>query len=126
MMRDIKLLSILPGMNLVKFAKNGSSVTTGAVKLSRAYTGRKIIAFPKDHPFYSYDDWFNFHKKNNSGIPEEIKNLSITYDSQDPETLTNVFKKYKNKIACVITEPENLKPLKKECIIAQIQFLEVL
>ena len=112
-----KLLSILPGMNLVKFAKNGSSVTTGAVKLSRAYTGRKIIAFPKDHPFYSYDDWFISHKKNNSGIPEEIKNLSITYDSQDPETLANVFKKYKNKIACVITEPENLKPLKKECII---------
>ena len=104
-------------MDLIKFAKNGSSVTSAAVKLSRAYTEKKIIAFPKDHPFYSYDDWFISSKENNSGIPKDIAELSVTFDSTDPDTLKYLFKKYKNKIACVITEPENLKPVDSECIL---------
>lgn len=112
-----EFLSILPNMDLIKFAKNGSSVTSAAVKLSRAYTGRNIVAFPKDHPFYSYDDWFISSKKNNSGIPKEIKELFVTFNSNDPETLKYIFKKNKNKIACVITEPENLKPISRECIL---------
>lgn len=112
-----EFLSILPNMDLVKFAKNGSSVTSAAVKLSRAYTSKNIIAFPEDHPFYSYDDWFISTKKNNSGIPKEIKKFSVTFNSRDPESLKYIFKKYNNKIACVITEPENLKPIKSECIL---------
>jgi len=112
-----EFLSILPNMDLIKFAKNGSSVTSAAVKLSRAFTGKNIVAFPKDHPFYSYDDWFISSKEINSGIPKEIKKLSVTFDSNDPETLKYIFKKYKNKIACVITEPENLKPISSKYIL---------
>ena len=112
-----EFLSILPNMDLIKFTKNGSSATTAAVKLSRAYTGKNIIAFPNDHPFYSYDDWFICTKEINSGIPRDIKRLSVTYDSRDPDSLNDLFKKYKNKIACVITEPENLKPISKEFIL---------
>ena len=37
------LLDIWPNVDMVKFAKNGSDVTTAAIKLSRAYTGRKYI-----------------------------------------------------------------------------------
>ena len=112
-----EFLSILPRMDLVKFAKNGSSVTTAAVKLSRAYTGKNIVAFPKDHPFYSYDDWFISSKETNSGIPKDIKKMSVLYDSQNPDSLKRIFNQYKNKIACVITEPENLKPLSNEYIL---------
>src|SRR5436189_4788049 len=53
-----RFLALIPGHDMIKFAKNGSVVTTAAVKLARAYTGRKIIARPAEHPFYSYDDWF--------------------------------------------------------------------
>ena len=53
-----KFLSIVPQHDMIKFAKNGSIVTTAAVKLARAFTGRKLVAFPGDHPFYSYDYWF--------------------------------------------------------------------
>lgn len=104
-------------MDLIKFAKNGSSVTTAAVKLSRSYTGKDIVAFPKDHPFYSFDDWFICAKEINSGIPRDIKKFSVTYDSRDPDSLNNIFKKYKNKIACVITEAENLIPISKDYIL---------
>ena len=52
------LIDLIPSAEMVKFAKNGSTVTTAAVKLARAYTGRDKVAFCIDHPFFSYDDWF--------------------------------------------------------------------
>ena len=36
-----QLLSLLTAADMVKFAKNGSDVTTAAVKLARAFTGRR-------------------------------------------------------------------------------------
>ncbi len=38
------LLACIEGADMVKFAKNGSDVTTAAVKLARAYTGRDLVA----------------------------------------------------------------------------------
>ena len=51
-------LSLIPKHGMIKFTKNGSTATSAAVKLARAKTGRKLIAFPSDHPLFSYDDWF--------------------------------------------------------------------
>ncbi len=45
-------LSQVPGADMVKFAKNGSTVTTAAIKLARACTGRKYLAFCSDHGFF--------------------------------------------------------------------------
>lgn len=101
-----EFLSLIPGHDMVKFAKNGSTVTTAAVKLARAYTGRKLVAFPGDHPFYSYDDWFIGKTECNKGVPEEISNLSVTFKSCDINSLRELFRKYPGQIAAVITEPE--------------------
>lgn len=101
-----KFLSLVPQHNMIKFAKNGSIVTTAAVKLARAFTGRKLVAFPSDHPFYSYDDWFIGKTGCDYGVPEEISNLSVTFKSNDLNSLKDLFDKYPNQIACVITEPE--------------------
>lgn len=101
-----KFLELLPGHDMIKFAKNGSTVTTAAVKLARAYTGRKLVARPIDHPFYSYDDWFIGSTDVKSGIPEDIYNLTITFKADDPKSLEELFQKYPHQIACVISEPE--------------------
>ena len=101
-----EFLSLIPCHDMVKFAKNGSTVTTAAVKLARAYTGRKLVAFPGDHPFYSYDDWFIGKTECNKGVPEEISNLSVTFKSCDINSLRELFRKYPGQIAAVITEPE--------------------
>ena len=37
--------SLVTGAEMVKFCKDGSDATSGAVKLARAYTGRDLIAF---------------------------------------------------------------------------------
>lgn len=100
-----KFLSLVPHHDMIKFAKNGSIVTTAAVKLARAFTGRKLVAFPHDHPFYSYDDWFIGKTACNLGVPEEISQLSVTFKSNDLSSLRELFEKYPDQIACVITEP---------------------
>jgi glutamate-1-semialdehyde aminotransferase len=99
-------MSLLPQHDMVKFAKNGSTVTSAAVKLARAKTGRKLIAFPGNHPFYSYDDWFIGKTPCNKGVPEEFSNLSVTFNACDINSLIELFNKYPGQIACVITEPE--------------------
>lgn len=101
-----RFLSLVPNHDMTKFAKNGSTVTTAAVKLARAKTGRKLVAFPGNHPFYSYDDWFIGTTECNRGIPEEFANLSVTFTGCDIESLEALFAQYPGQIACVITEPE--------------------
>lgn len=101
-----KFLSIVPQHDMIKFAKNGSTVTTAAVKLARAYTGRDLVAFPYDHPFYSYDDWFIGTTPCNKGVPEAIRKLAVTYKADDLSSLSDLFDKYPGQIACVISEPE--------------------
>ena len=90
---------------MVKFAKNGSTVTTAALKLARAYTGRKYVAYCSDHGFFSYDDWYIGKKANNSGVPQEISDLSLTFKYNDIQSLKALFDQYPNQIAGVILEP---------------------
>lgn len=101
-----EFLSLVPQHDMIKFAKNGSIVTTAAVKLARAFTGRKLVAFPGEHPFYSYDDWFIGKTACNLGVPEEISALTVTFKYGDLDSLQELFTDYPDQIACIITEPE--------------------
>jgi glutamate-1-semialdehyde 2,1-aminomutase len=101
-----KFLSLVPQHDMIKFGKNGSLVITAAVKLARAYNGRKLVAFPGDHPFYSYDDWFIGKTACDKGIPDEYKSLTVTYKSNDLSTLEKLFQDHPGQISCVISEPE--------------------
>ena len=67
---------MLKNADMVKFAKNGSDVTTAAVKLARAYTARDKVAICSDHPFFSVDDWFIGSTETNAGIPRAIQDLT--------------------------------------------------
>lgn len=101
-----KFLSLVPQHDMIKFGKNGSLIITAAIKLARAFNGRKFVAFPGDHPFYSYDDWFIGKTPSNAGIPSENVSLSLTYQSGDLSTLEKLFEEYPNQISCVVSEPE--------------------
>jgi glutamate-1-semialdehyde 2,1-aminomutase len=60
---------MMPFAEMVKFCKDGSDATSGAVKLARAYTGRDLVAVCGNHPFFSVDDWFI----GSSGMPGGIR-----------------------------------------------------
>lgn len=119
-----KFLDLVPGHDMIKFSKNGSIVTTAAVKLARAHTGRKLVAFPGDHPFYSYDDWFIGKTACNKGVPDEISELSVTFKGCSIQSLKELFEKYPDQIACVITEPEKNQCANCTCENSNEEFLK--
>jgi glutamate-1-semialdehyde 2,1-aminomutase len=100
-----QLLSVLPNADMVKFAKNGSDVTTAAVKLARAYTGRDLVAICSDHPFFSVDDWFIGKTEMNAGIPRAIQDLTVSFRFNNIESVRELFAKYPGQIACFMLEP---------------------
>ncbi|MCB0390349.1 MAG: glutamate-1-semialdehyde 2,1-aminomutase [Bdellovibrionales bacterium] len=109
-----KFVELIPGHDMVKFSKNGSTATTAAVKLARAYTNREKVAFPGDHPFYSYDDWFIRKTNCNKGTISAFDEISLTYDSTDLNSLERLFTDHPNEIACVISEPEKAQGIPKD------------
>ena len=46
------IVKLIKSAEMVKFAKNGSTAVTAAIKLARAYTGNEKILICKDHPFF--------------------------------------------------------------------------
>lgn len=99
------LCSLFPWVDMVKFAKNGSTVTTAAVKLARAYTGKKYVARCREHSFFSYDDWFIGNTVMNAGVPQEIQDLTLQFSFNDIDSVRNLFEQYKGEIAALIMEP---------------------
>ncbi len=105
------LVELIPWVDMVKFAKNGSTVTSAATKLARAYTGKKYIVRCAEHSFFSYDDWFIGDTVMNAGIPNEICNLTLRFNYNDIKSVRDVFEKYKGQIACIIMEPvDDMEP----------------
>ncbi|MFA6075358.1 MAG: glutamate-1-semialdehyde 2,1-aminomutase [Negativicutes bacterium] len=100
-----KLVNLIPSAEMVKFAKNGSDVTTAAVKLARAYTGKDIILRCSDHPFFSVNDWFIGDTPCNSGVPEVVQQLTKNFRYNDIESLRSVLEENSGRVACVILEP---------------------
>lgn len=100
-----EMVDLIDGMDMVKFGKNGSTVTTAAVKLARAFTNRKYVARCAQHPFFSYDDWFIGDTAMDSGIPPEYKSLTLQFNFNDLNSAERLFNDYKDQIACVILEP---------------------
>ena len=87
--------------------KNGSTAVTAAVKLARAYTGKKIILRCAEHSFFSFDDWFIGSTKVPRGVTNETKKLTKQFHYNDIESLKKQIHKYKNKVACVVLEPSS-------------------
>ena len=98
------MCDLIPSVEMVKFAKNGSTVTTAALKIARAYTGRKYIVRCLDHPFFSYDDWFIGDTPLKRGIPEEHTVLTLHFKYNDIDSLKQLFDQYPGQIAGVIME----------------------
>ena len=107
------LLAMVPGAGMCKFAKDGSSITTAAIKLARAHTGRDRVALCADQPFFSVHDWFIGTTAIDAGIPQAVKDLTSTFRYNDIESLRAVFQAHPGEVAAVILEaakydePEN-------------------
>lgn len=100
-----ELLGMIDGAEMVKFCKDGSSATTAALKLARAHTRRDKVAFCIDHPFFATNDWFIGSTPFDAGIPQAIKDLSLTFRYNDIDSVRALFENHPGEIASLIMEP---------------------
>lgn len=98
--------------DMVKFAKNGSTVTTAAVKLARAYTGRNRVAIAREHNFFSFDDWFIVTTPCNRGIPDQMRSTTAAFSYNNFESVESLLANNNHDIACLIMEPVKFEPPK--------------
>lgn len=98
------LVDVVPSAQMVKFAKNGSDVTTAAVRLARAYTGHDMIIRCLDQPFFSVDDWFIGDTAMDAGIPQSSKDLTRNFPFNDAAALERLLDAHSGQVACIILE----------------------
>lgn len=101
-----QFLSLIDNAEMVKFSKDGSDATSGAVKLARAYTGRDLVAICADHPFFSVDDWFIGSTAIYGGIPDSVRELTVKFRYNDIDSVKALIAQHPGQIACFILEPE--------------------
>lgn len=97
-----RLIDIVPCAEMVRFVKNGSDATTAAIRLSRAFTGRDLVALCGYHGMH---DWSIGATENNRGIPEDVSNLTKKFEYNDIDSIKRLFDEYPNQIAAIILEP---------------------
>lgn len=90
---------IIPNAEQVRYSKTGADVTSAAVRVSRAFTGRKKVLCCGYHGWH---DWYISVTDRNKGIPEEIKDMTYTFNYNDIDTVTESLDE---DTACVILEP---------------------
>jgi len=120
------LCEIIPCAEMVRFGKNGSDVTTAAVRLARAVTGRDVVL---QCGYHGWHDWCMAHKWRNKGIPEDVKNLTIPFEYNDLHQLLKEITRYSGSVACLIMEPVTFEPpgtgYTEQEVFGYFNFLEV-
>ena len=96
------LVETIPCAEMVRFGKNGSDATAGAVRVARGYTGKDMIACCGYH---GWQDWYIGTTTRNKGVPSGVKNLTVNFDYNNISSLERIFSEYPGQVAAVIMEP---------------------
>ena len=99
------MVDLIPWAEMVKFGKNGSDVTSAAIRLARAGTGRPYVAKCRQHPFFSVHDWFIAATAMRSGTAPGIGELTLDFDYNDLASVDRMFASHPGQVAGVILEP---------------------
>jgi glutamate-1-semialdehyde aminotransferase len=107
---------VIPNAEAVRFSKTGAEVTSAAVRLARAYTGRdKVLCCG----YHGWHDWYIGVTARNRGVPQVIKDLVHTFNYND---IDSVLAGLDDDTACVILEPLVFDPPEDD-FLAELQQL---
>jgi len=99
-----RLCRIIPCAEMVRFGKNGSDATAGAVRVARAYTTRDHVAVCGYH---GWQDWYIGTTSRSAGVPKAVRELAHAFPYNDPDALEGLLSSRKDQFAAVIMEPVN-------------------
>ena len=68
-----RLVDLIPCAEMVRFGKNGYDVTSGAVRIARAVTGRDRIIY---NAYHGLADWSMGYPPKNGGVPQCMRDRS--------------------------------------------------
>ncbi len=93
------LAEVVPNAEMVRFSKTGCDVTSAAVRLARAFTGRtKVLCCG----YHGWHDWYIGVTDRNLGIPAAVADLTYTFNYND---IASLAESIDADTACVIMEP---------------------
>jgi len=98
-----KINSIIPGAEMVRFAKTGSDAGTAAIRAARAITKRNNIAYWGGGGVWH--DWFTVITSKNEGIPKILRKMIRKFEYNDIESLKVLFEDWHGEVAAVYMEP---------------------
>jgi glutamate-1-semialdehyde 2,1-aminomutase/spore coat polysaccharide biosynthesis protein SpsF len=101
-----RLTRLIPCAEMVRFGKNGSDATSGAVRAARAFTRRDRIACCGYH---GWQDWYIGSTTRNAGVPASVRELTHPFRYNDLASLEEILKTHPNEFAAVIMEPINFE-----------------
>jgi len=133
-----KVVEAVPGVDLVRFSNSGSEVVGTAIRLARAYTGRRLVIRFEGH-YHGWQDtvyWSNHVDPEQAGpasrprpvpsgpgVPAELAGTIIVLSWNDPESFAAVMAERGDEVAAVITEPAMFNT---GCILPAPGYLELL
>lgn len=92
-----------PGLDMVRFGKNGCDVTGAAVRIARAATGRETIVY---NGYHGHHDWSMSRPPKNGGVPDFWKPISIPQHASHQWDLTITEGHFReHDVAAFVAEP---------------------
>jgi glutamate-1-semialdehyde 2,1-aminomutase len=99
------ICELVPCAEMVRFGKNGSDATAGAMRLARAFTGRDRVAVCGYH---GWQDWYIGSTARHRGVPRAVRELTHTFTYNSLDSLKSVLEAHRDEFAAVILEPMNV------------------
>jgi glutamate-1-semialdehyde 2,1-aminomutase/spore coat polysaccharide biosynthesis protein SpsF len=99
-----RLIEMVPCAERVRFGKNGSDATSGAIRVARAFTGRDHVICCGYH---GWQDWYIGGTARNKGVPQATCDLVHPVAYNDLAGLERLLLQHREKTAAVIMEPMN-------------------
>ncbi len=100
-----KIVEMAPCAEMVRFGKNGSDATAGAIRLARAFTQRDHVLVCGYH---GWQDWYIGSTTRDLGVPKAVSELTHKFTYNDLASLEKKLIQLKGKVAAVILEPVNV------------------
>jgi len=107
------VVKAFPSIEKLRFVSSGTEATMSAIRLARAFTGRKyVIKF--EGCYHGHSDGLlvkagsgvaTFGIPGSAGVPEQIAQLTLALPFNDVAAVEAAFAAHKNQIAGVIVEP---------------------
>lgn len=99
------ICEMVPCAEMVRFGKNGSDATSGAIRLARAYTERERVAVCGYH---GWQDWYIGSTARHRGVPQAVRDLTHAFAYNDLGSLQRLLEQHEGEFAAVVLEPMNV------------------